>query len=596
MFSLDVGLIYVLFACIRLFIMIKMTLRLTKNQLNFPSSVSNSFKKNHESASQQQFYPTHQSLHQTPKSSNPLPTYEATIEQLNKLQTNQQSRLISKPNGTDNVTKMRIYASRLDIQDKINALNFVHVTGTKGKGSTCAYIEYYLRQKNFKPNTENKHSPTINPQSTFKTGLFASPHLISVRERIRLNGQPVSENLFTEHFWKVFNKLEIKKSEHLKTVITVPSHPGYFGFLTLVALSIFIQEQVSVVVFEVGIGGKFDSTNIIDAPKTCVITPIGLDHVEILGDTCRKIALQKFGIVTPGSTVFTNTNYQRSDVIDVVKKETNKMKKKAGPGQPKKSIGLKLIDKKADRELFPQFQAENALLAKEVADFWLEKYSHQNKENFTPCNDGESNDIGVDELVNSVKFPGRAHTVTRNKINYYLDGAHTSESLEKCFDWFSLKMISRPKCRNFVIFNVTGKRDYEVLLELLYMKLAEHYRDNPAQSVVVIFVPNILKGVENQTTGNEQDNRTVTESSVRAKCLKMQEHWSKISENETVSSNYENQKISSIVVDCIQTGLKYVENSRNVCEHNECKSVLVTGSIHLVGGVLKLLDQEIKFN
>jgi len=542
--------------------------------MNLPSSLSNAFKNNHQ------------------LNSNPLPTYETTIEQLNKLQTNQQSRLISRPNGTDNVTKMRIYVSRLGIQDKINALNFVHVTGTKGKGSTCAYIEYYLRKSNLnKPKTENRDLSTINFQSNFKTGLFASPHLISVRERIRLNGQPVSETLFTEHFWKVFNKLEDTKSEHLTSEILIPSHPGYFGFLTLVSLSIFIQEQVNVVIFEVGIGGKFDSTNIIDAPKTCVITPIGLDHVEILGDTCEKIASQKFGIVTPGSTVFLNRNYQRSDVVNVVKKEANLM-------VGEKSVSLNLIDKKADRALFPQFQAENALLAKEVGDFWLKHYFDQNKENMIPC-DGdncESYEISVGELVNLVKFPGRAHTVERNKINYYLDGAHTSESLEKCFDWFSLKMKSRPRCRNFVMFNVTGKRDYEVLLELLYKKLVEHYLDNSAQSVSVIFVPNIMKSVENKTTGNEQDNRTVTESSVREKCLKMQRHWSKISGKKMKTSNFDNHKINSVVADCIQTGLKYVENSKNDCEHDECKSVLVTGSIHLVGGVLKLLDQEIKFN
>ncbi len=152
-----------------------------------------------------------------------------------------------------------------------------------GKGSTCAFTESILRQYGL------------------KTGFFSSPHLVSVTERIRINGQPLSQEKFAQHFWQVYDKLEDK--------------PAYFKFLTVMAFNVFIEEKVDVAVIEVGIGGAFDSTNVIERPICVGITLLDFDHVKVLGNTIEEIAWHKAGIMKPGTVAFANPNQPESALI-----------------------------------------------------------------------------------------------------------------------------------------------------------------------------------------------------------------------------------------------------------------------------------------
>lgn len=121
---------------------------------------------------------------------------------------------------------------------------------------------------------------------------------MEVTERFRLNGEPISRKMFAEYFWKIYPQLHQKKqSEH--------EMPPYFKFLSLMAYHLFLDQAVDVAIIEVGIGGEFDCTNIVRNTRTVGITSLGLDHVQILGDTIRKIAWQKAGIIKPNSHVFT---------------------------------------------------------------------------------------------------------------------------------------------------------------------------------------------------------------------------------------------------------------------------------------------------
>ena len=158
----------------------------------------------------------------------------------------------------------------------------VHLTGTNGKTSTARMIDALLRAHGL------------------RTGRYTSPHLSTIRERISIDGAPVSEEKFVEIYEEVApvaNFLDQRGAEESLT---------YFDMTTAMALAAFADAPVDVAVVEVGLGGADDSTNVLQA-NTCVITPIGLDHTEWLGDTIEDIATAKAGIIHPGATLICAT-------------------------------------------------------------------------------------------------------------------------------------------------------------------------------------------------------------------------------------------------------------------------------------------------
>ncbi|KAF4478695.1 Folylpolyglutamate synthase [Colletotrichum fructicola Nara gc5] len=146
----------------------------------------------------------------------------------------------------------------------LNRMNIVHVAGTKGKGTTCAYTNSIL---------QSFHNESSAPR---KIGLYTSPHLVSVRERIRINSEPISEELFTQYFFEVWDALSAKQE------LGCGEKPTYFRFLTLMSFHVFMREYVNAAIYEVGVGGELDSTNVIDQPVAVAITTLGIDHVQTL--------------------------------------------------------------------------------------------------------------------------------------------------------------------------------------------------------------------------------------------------------------------------------------------------------------------------
>ena len=153
-------------------------------------------------------------------------------------------------------------------------LKFVHVAGTNGKGSTCAYLASILQA------------------AGLRTGLFTSPYLIAFEERIRVDGANISADDLAEATLLVKEQAE-----------AMADHPTEFELMCAVALVHFARSGCDIVVLEVGLGGRLDSTNVIDAPEVAVIARIGLDHTKLLGTTLAAIAGEKAGIVKPGSAV-----------------------------------------------------------------------------------------------------------------------------------------------------------------------------------------------------------------------------------------------------------------------------------------------------
>ena len=148
-----------------------------------------------------------------------------------------------------------------------NGKKVIHVAGTNGKGSVCVYLDAMLR-------AQRKH-----------TGLFTSPHLIRMNERIRMDGEPVSDETFTRLFLRTQQSVRRMEAEGLP-------HPSFFEFLFGMAMAGFEEAGVEYVILETGLGGRLDATNSISGPLTCILTSIGLDHTEILGNTLEEIAAE----------------------------------------------------------------------------------------------------------------------------------------------------------------------------------------------------------------------------------------------------------------------------------------------------------------
>lgn len=151
-------------------------------------------------------------------------------------------------------------------------LKFIHLAGTNGKGSTGAMLECVLRNLGY------------------TTGFYSSPHLIDIKERFRINGRAVSQELFETETEKL---AELSRNNPFT----------YFEFVTILALQIFKAAKCDFVIWETGMGGRLDATNIV-TPECCIVTNIALDHQDHLGDTTAKIAAEKAGIFKPGIPVF----------------------------------------------------------------------------------------------------------------------------------------------------------------------------------------------------------------------------------------------------------------------------------------------------
>lgn len=168
-------------------------------------------------------------------------------------------------------------------------LRFVHVAGSNGKGSTCAMVERILRE------------------AGYVTGFYPSPYIEDFRERIQVCGEYITEEALCRITARVRGAAD-----------SMEDHPSQFEIITAIGLLYFAEKNCNIVVLEVGLGGIFDSTNVIDAPEVAVITNIGLEHTEYLGNTLAEIARNKCGIIKSGADVVCYEN--AAEVMDVVRR------------------------------------------------------------------------------------------------------------------------------------------------------------------------------------------------------------------------------------------------------------------------------------
>ncbi|RDX78244.1 Folylpolyglutamate synthase, partial [Mucuna pruriens] len=416
----------------------------------------------------------------SPKPSSVAP-YEEALDALSSLITKRTR--VGDVNMEERFYVLYKYIKMLDLEEAISNMKIIHVAGTKGKGSTCTFTESILRN------------------CGFRTGLFTSPHLIEIRERFRLDGVEICEEKFLAYFWWCYDRLKKNTDDN------VPM-PTFFHFLALLAFKIFAAEQVDVSIVEVGLGGKYDATNVVQTPIVCGITSLGYDHMDILGNTLGEIAGEKAGIFKHRIPAFTVP--QPDEAMHVLREKASQLNvplEVVTPLDAKLLNGLRL-------GLEGEHQYINAGLAVALSSTWLKMNGH--------LEDSHLKQIFVKGLT-TASLQGRAQIVPDQFINneisnelvFFLDGAHSPESMEACAKWFSLAIKDqdqilfhqKPDNSNFsnqvvkmhhgetvqkkstqiLLFNCMSERDPQLLLPLLMKTCADH----GVYFAKVLFVPGL---------------------------------------------------------------------------------------------------------
>ena len=278
----------------------------------------------------------------------------------------------------------------------------MHVAGTNGKGSTCAFIERVLRQ------------------TGIRTGLYVSPHLVEPTERVRICGDAVTREEFTAAFETVHTA-----AERLIASGGIDMHPTYFETISAMALHLFREKRAGVVVLETGMGGRLDATNVV-SPLLSVITQIDFDHEKYLGDTIAKIAFEKAGILKSGRpVVFARQRPEALEVLESRALETSSPVTHATDWQARDlrihAFGSKFLATNGatqfpvDCPLIGEHQVDNALTAIAALTVLAEA-----GEEFA----GISPEVIHNGLA-STRWPGRLELV-RTAPGVFLDGAHNA--------------------------------------------------------------------------------------------------------------------------------------------------------------------------
>ncbi len=279
-----------------------------------------------------------------------------------------------------------------DPQDR---LKFIHVAGTNGKGSFCAMTDSILRH------------------AGYKVGLFTSPYIVEFNERMRINGENISDSELCE-------LVEIIKPYAEKMV----DKPTEFELITAIAFLYFARNNCDIVVLECGLGGRLDATNIIKTPILSVITGIALDHTSILGDTVEKIAAEKAGIIKKGvPLLWCGRNAGAEKVI------VEKAREVGAPMTPVDISSLRIKEMTLDGTVFDLGKRENITLA------LLGTYQPENAANVLFAidvlkeNGYKIDDKAVYDGMNTVKWPARFEVISRDPL-VIADGGHNPEGID----------------------------------------------------------------------------------------------------------------------------------------------------------------------
>ncbi|KAJ9151695.1 Folylpolyglutamate synthase [Coniochaeta hoffmannii] len=434
-------------------------------------------------------------------------------------------------------------------------LKTIHVAGTKGKGSVSALATSIL---------------TRYPAVAGRVGTYTSPHVVSVRERIMLDGQPISRELFASYFFQLWDRFA--ESARADGREEEGCRPFYFRFLTILAWHVFLSEGVRSAVVECGIGGEYDATNVIpaEAVTAAVVTQLGIDHVAMLGDTVEKIAWHKAGIFKPGVKSFTMKLEGRDGVMEVLRERAEEK------GAPLVEVPYQKVlewEGVEGARLGGDFQKFNMALAVAAVREHLVRLGHVFDEGPFARDDYSLKDMPrefVDGLRNA-SLRGRCEVIKdeANAIEWYVDGAHTDESLEAAGKWFGCAANDLPRVVPVLVFN-QQERDSQHLLKVLLHTVERTRCSNMGPFQLAIFCRN----EEEEPAEGETRDLSVQEANART------------------FRDWDKSKVCAAWTEtAVKPALKAIaDHAREWKRQGYTTQVLVTGSFHLVGAVIKNVE------
>ena len=328
-----------------------------------------------------------------------------------------------------------------------DALQFVHIAGTNGKGSQLAYLS------------------SILGSAGYKTGCYISPVVFEYREKIQINGKNISKLNFLSLLTQVKEATEEMKAEGLP-------HPTVFEVETALSFLYFKQEKCDVVILETGLGGLTDATNVIKNTIAAVFTSISMDHMDYLGNTLEQIAEVKSGIIKNGCYVITQN--QKPEVLEVLKKKAEEKTcsffvadivdaKKIKYGFDKQSFSYGNYDK-LEISLLGKHQIENAVLSVKVVETLQLKGF-------------EISEKALREGLKKAKWPGRFEVIA-DKPKFIIDGAHNQDAAARLAE--SIRLYFKGK-HIIYIMGILKDKEYEKIIQETY-----HYADQ----IITVTTPN----------------------------------------------------------------------------------------------------------
>ncbi|KJZ77331.1 hypothetical protein HIM_03055 [Hirsutella minnesotensis 3608] len=479
--------------------------------------------------------------------------YPEALEKLAMLQSNRTTTLLFDKKASPEdlnaraLPEMRSWLRRAGYSPQdLAEMRHIHVAGTKGKGSVCAYATAMLK----------RHGVTV--------GTYTSPHLVSPRERIAINGEPLGQEAFAEAFFELWDRFTTAaRSEGASEAHAEgpESKPFFFRFLTILAWHVFLKQGIRDVVLECGIGGEHDATNVLppEAVSAAVVTQLGIDHVAMLGDTADQIAWHKAGIMKPGVKCFTGTSKHQPSLVTKVLRDR---------AAEKSAILVEIADETVQRWggvlgiLKGDFQKRNQALAVMAVRQHL---GHPDRNVSTALSD-----ISSDMLLGlkEARLRGRCEVIERSDVTWFIDGAHTTESLAEVARW--LVQSLRPRESVILVFN-QQERDVAPLLGEL-VAVTQTDADRTDIFAHAIFTRN------DQSRLSKPADVTVQEGAA-AMMRKM---------------------VPSCITHCFDNIQDAMNQARRLAmdlqnhgkETTDKPKVLVAGSLHLVGAALRELEPD----